>query len=183
MATLRKTKLSQKQKEILVKKLKIAATGNPVSGLPIDVNLTVSGGVSGEFFYESIGFDSDGNIYYEIEDQIEKTVRKRTSGRVKVKQLRDVFNDILKSKVLDMQDFAQQIPPDTVVGFITVRSGKKEKSVFFPMDDFAPEKPRVAPVDILLHSGKALKIQSKFVPKKIMNTMDSISKIPDLIKK
>lgn len=167
----------------LQNKLKMAATEKPIQCLSVQVEFTVSGGVYGEHFYESIEFDSDGNIRYESEDQLLKKKRERTIGQADRSQLNRTFKDLLESGILDIKKQTLQIPPDMVVGFLTVRSGKKEKTVLVPMDEVEPEKRRLTPIGLKLYSGKALNISPEFVPKKIIKAINSITKMPDFIQK
>lgn len=179
----RKVRLSRRQKEVVKNKLKTLGIGNPVTGKKIEVNLTVSGGVSGEYFLESIDFDSDGNVHFASQDQLRRKKLKKTSGQIALRDMKNVFKSILSSELLDNPGFSGQIPPDTLVGLITVRSGKKEQTVIFPMDDIEPLKPRTSQRKLKLHSGKTLYIRSKVVPKKIENLIGRISELPKQIKK
>ncbi len=176
-------KKSYSSKQILQNKLKMAAAGKRIPGLSVQVKFTASGGVHGEYLYESIDFDSDGNIQYESEDQLQKKKRKKASGQVDRSQLNIIFKHLSNSGIMDQKKQEQPIPPDTLVGFITVRSGKKEKTVFFPMDEFEPEKRRPTPTRLKLPSGRVLIIPPKFVPKRIIEAMNSIAKVPDSILK
>lgn len=174
-------KKSYSSKQILQNKLKMAAAGERIRGLSVQVKFTVSGGVHGEYFYESIEFDSDGNIQYEREDQLLKKKREKTIGQADRSQLNTIFKDLFDSGIMDLKKQDQQIPPDTVVGFLTLRSGKKEKTVLLPMDEFEPEKPQLTSIRLKLYSGKVLNIPTEFVPKKIMKAIDSITKMPKVM--
>ena len=183
MTSNRKVRLSRRQKQVLENKLKTLGTGKPVTGKGIEVNLTVSGGVTGEYFLESIEFDSDGNIHYASEDQIRKKKLKKTSGQIVLGDVKRVFKGILSSELLDNHGFSGQIPPDTLVGLITVKSGKKEQTIFFPMDDIEPQKPSTSQRKLNLHSGRTLYFRSKLVPRKIENLIGKISELPKKLKK
>lgn len=176
-------KKTYSSKQILQNKLKMAAAGERIQGLSVQVKFTVSGGVHGEYFYESIEFDSDGNIQYEREDQLLKKKREKTIGQADRSRLNTIFKVLFDSGIMDLKKQDLLIPPDMVVGFLTLRSGKKVITVLLPMDEFGPEKPRLAPIRLKLYSGKALNIPPKFVSKKIIKVIDSISKMPNIIQK
>lgn len=165
-------------------KLKQAAQGKCVAGVGVQVNFMVTGGVHGEHLFESIQIDTDGNVLYERKDQLRKQRGKKTVGQVDRALLKKVFADIQKCNLAGVRKQIQQIPPDMLVGSLTVRCGKYEITNFFPMDEIDFGVPKRRPTTKLkLHSGKVMTISPRIVPSRIIKAMDSLTEVPKLLEK
>ncbi len=160
--------------------LKQAASGEHVAGEGVQVRLMVEGGARGERFFECIDIDNDGNALYEREDQLRGLRRKKIVGRVRFELLKAVFADVNNCGRIRQKQPAPQIRPGTAVVFLTVRSGDREETVYFPVE-LEPRDARPAATIVKLFSGNKLVIAHRIAPKRFIKAVDSLSRVPELI--
>lgn len=168
----------------LQEKLKQAAAGKKISGLGVQARFMVTGGTHGERFFECTDLDSDGHVLYESEDQLRRRPRRKIEGYVATDAMRKVFADLRNSGLVGRKHRPQQILPDTLVGCLTVRSGRYEEMVVFPVDEPEPKmrRPR-AMATLKLHSGKELVIAPTVASKRLIKAAYSLCKLPEVLAK
>ena len=159
-------------------KLKQATSGKRVAGKGVQIRFMVAGGMPSERFLECIDVDSGGNAIYESEDKLRRLRRKKTVGRVPAAVLKEVFTDVRKCGQTQQKRPAQEILPDSLVGFLTVRSGDREETVYFPVE-LEGEGAHPGWTTVRLYSGRELNITRRLIPKRFIRAMESLSKVPE----
>ena len=144
----------------------------------------VEGGAPGERLYECVVIDSDGNVLYETEDKLRRRRRRKVSRQLAPDRLKAAFATVRACAGLEYKGFAGQILPGTLVGFLRVQSGKKEETVYFPLEEAETVRRGIAaPSRLRLHSGKKLAVPRGAVPRRFITAADSINKVAKLLDK
>ena len=168
----------------LCKKLTAAAKGSLTGAQRVEVSFLVEGGAPGERFFEHVVIDSDGNAQYEVEDKLLRRRRRTANARLDPTMLRSAFVSARDCARGEYRPYAQQIPPDSLVGSVTVRSGEQRDTVHFPIEQAETvRKLATAQSRLKLHSGKKLATPRRALPLRFVRAVESLSKIAALVER
>lgn len=117
----------------------LAARIGPAGVAPDDpsgirIRLEVAGGHADERYEFRFEADGSGSTALHVVDRIRKVEKRRREGRLAKADVARIVKSLDAARLAQAARVAQPIPPDSVVGRLTITAGGEELSVVFMAD-------------------------------------------------
>lgn len=159
------------------------AAGERGAAQQIKLIVEVSGGAPGERFESRTEINASGKITRKTMDRLNKILPKEYSGDLAAVEVKEIFQKLSASGMLEQPQKDYRIVPDSLVGSVVVEVGGTRKKIYFPVEEEDLGE-RAATLGILsVVDNPKLKIDRKNVPGFVVDIYDVVGKFAKRLKK